>query len=69
MYMKKTIRPNGVPCVALDAPTLLLLTFSLRSVPPVRKVQEHRDAAVSQQLLLSGRQGGSGAMSDFALRR
>lgn len=24
---------------------------------------------VSQQLLLSGRQGGSGAMSDFALRR
>jgi len=47
----------------------LAFNVALRSVPPVRKGQEPRDAAVNQQLLLSGRQGGSGAMSDFALRR
>jgi len=41
---KNTIPPNGVLRVALDAPPLLLLTLSLRSVPPVRKDQEHRDA-------------------------
>ncbi len=68
-FIKNTIRLNGVPRVTLDAPTFLVLTLLLRSVPPVRKVQEHRDAAVSQQLLLSDRQGGSGAMSDFAKRR
>ena len=49
--------------MALDAPTLLVLTLPLRSVLSVRKVQKPRDAAVSQQLLLSGRQGASGAMS------
>jgi hypothetical protein len=31
-----------------EMPTYLLLVLTLRSVPPVRKGQEHRDAAVSQ---------------------
>lgn len=66
---KNTIQPNGVLCVSLDTPTVLLLMLPLRSVPPVRKVQEYRDAAKSQQLLLLDRQGGIGAMSEFAIRR
>lgn len=36
-FIKTTIQRNGVPRVALDMPTLLLLTLSLRSVPSVRE--------------------------------
>lgn len=66
MYMKKHHSAEWCSLRGVRRAHALAFDFTLRSVPPVRKGQEHRDAAVSQQLLLSGRQGGSGAMSDFA---
>ncbi len=55
---RNTIRPNDVPRMALGAPRILLLTLSLRSVPPVRKGQEHRDAACKPAALVIGPSGG-----------